>query len=805
MAPQARSKGMPFWASLAEGIRAGLKGSSSVTMNRRAGAAEFADWADANHIVLGDGKDDAENVVREFTKTLDVHKRRNGELNKQGEACIVMAAELCKLAKNPVQKVETTWAAAVADVAAKMKGPKKKQPAPTAPEPALTVAAPPPEPVTPTEEPMAQRNEEPEDDLNDAAEDPGEVEEQEQEEEGGAEEDAPPRRRAARPPPVRIQYVQAPRAARPAARVAAPRSSAIKAIMPRPEKIRLYKRNAIGKRELIEDFTVDEIGDMKLEQFIREYIDPQYANDGVDTEYIAYELDPRNGAEKSPASTITIHATPQQESQDPFSNARKAMGLVQEMQGMMAPVVQPQTSPIIEDAKRKAAAGGDMQGMFMLMMMERMQQSQAPSNNGQTELIMKVLDRMDRLERGGGPSRDAGPSFGPPQGFGGFAPPPFQFVPPPPPVATGSDKLLDLAMAKLAQPPPSLADSIKDLMALQTLMQPKNGDNAEVTALKVQVAQLAAGGARAPAGSLEAGMETFEKMLTMQKAVATQVGGGSDVGGFFKSLISPEVGKAIAGIVQQAQANKAPPAPVAAAPAAPPPPRDYNRPPVPLPQAVNDAEKMFLLAQTSDVQVTRFVDLLQAMWLSGDPYYQKLLTPALEALNKAEESVQFLNEPRKLATLLVHEIRPQLASPAFVDACLAAMAMRAGVERLPATLTSTQGKWTFNGQDIILQDTVATPIPLTQPLHPAVASGAVPAAVPSQSREEREKELGIVREQVAVAVVEQVAVAAPVAVEPVVVPASEQVIEAPVAHVEVIEPPMVRELVPVHAESSPSA
>jgi len=155
-------------------------------------------------------------------------------------------------------------------------------------------------------------------------------------------------------------------------------------------------------------------------------------------------------------------------------------------------------------------------------------------------------------------------------------------------------------------------------------------------------------------------------------------------------------------------------------------PRDPNVPPKPVPQAVADAEKVFMLAQTPEVQTQRFVDVVQAMYLSGDPFYLKHLNPALEDLNQADQSVEKLNIPRRTTFQLVAAMRPQLAKPEFVDACIAAMAVRAGAE-LPVTLTSTQGKWTldYSGNVLMLEALGAKPVVESQP----VAAPTPPAPV----------------------------------------------------------------------------
>lgn len=800
MAP--RSKDMGHWALILDGMKKELRGQGAAVTARRRGAAEFVEWATKEKVLPNFDPTEVEHIVTNFSDTLTVHLRADGTLNKQGEACLVMARELLQKSMEAtktvvVEKVDAKWEDVVATIAEKKKPP--KAPKPTAPEPAVTTAAPAPPPTEEPEEQMAKRQQEeqPEEEQfeEDGVQASGEDEDEPQEEpEDEPQEELQPPPRRQRPPPV-VRYVErAPARGHKRAESAVGggvRSAALKNLLPRPEKIRLYKRNEMGKRELIDDFTLEEIGDMKLEAFIREYVDPKFSNEEGDfTEYIAYPVDPRTNKDQLPPSSIQIRLQPQgPEAPNPMNQLRQAMGMVQELQqtvGGMQQQQQPAQNPLLQDAMRQKAAAGDMQGMFMLMMMERMQQ---PANNtgSMEQLLMKVLDRMDRMERGGGsgsPSRgnDFGPSFGPP-------PMPFGYPPMPmaaPPQDTGGSKLLDLAMARLAEKPPSLADSVKDLLALQTLMQPKSNDSSELAALREEIRRLAGGNVKP--GSLEENLANFEKMTTMAKSISTQIGGGSDVGGFFKGLITPEVGKAIAGIVSQAQGKVVAPAAAQAAPPPQPqpPPRDFNRPPMPPPDSVKNAVAMFGIAQTPEVQAQRMVDVLMAMYLSNDPYYLKVLGPALEDLNKSDQSVEFLKGPRKLLTQMLMELKKDMARPEFVDAVLAALALRAEAP-IPATLLSSQGKWFFNGTDVVMLENakavdtqqpvpVTTFTPPTGPMHPDVVAGVAPAVL-SPPREE---------------VVKLVEVVEPVKVEA--APAA-----SPPINITTIEP--LRETVPVETRS----
>ena len=522
--------------------------------------------------------------------------------------------------------------------------------------------------------------------------------------------------------------------------------------MPRSEKVRIYKRDEMGKRVLIDDFSLDEIGSMPLAIFVKDYLHEEYGNEQSATKYEFYELD-RNGREKAPPGEVNLAPVAgghnQQQNDDPLHGVRRAMDVVGELQHFMQPG---QKNPMLEAAQQRALGSGDFNGMMMMMMMEKLMSG----SGGQNEILLKVLDRIDRLE--GGKRGTQAPDFGPGPGF---FPPPMPFggpFGPPPPVReerhSSSDKLLDMALAKMANPP-TLADSIKELMALQNLMQPQRNDSSEVQALRAELRQALA---TAPKGGIEDSLANFEKLTTIVKSVAPQINGndssGSGVAGFLKGIFSnPEVGKAIGGIISGAQSQASQQA-VQAQPVqqvAPqhmaqqhmaqpqpqqlqqPAPRDPNLPPQPPPQAVLDAVRIFRFAQTPEVQAQRFVDVALAMYTSEDPYYLAVLNPALADLNKADQHIDYLRTPRKVTMSILANLRSSLATPDFTDACLAALAQKVGAE-LPQTLISTRGKWSLeNGEVKMLEEVGAKPVPAADVLKDTQAEISAQAAQAAQA------------------------------------------------------------------------
>lgn len=664
-------------------------------MAERHGVADFVEWADRTKLPCPP-TEDVGTILTRYEESLDAYKGPRG-LSKKGKTALKMAGQLLKMGKAP----------AFADAFVE-----KTTDPEVPPEPKSEPAAP--------DEPTTEENEMPKqpppEDYDDELEDDEADEEAELADDEPEEEEAPPRKRKKGPPQQRIVVQLPPQRRAPVAR-AEPRSAGVRGILPRTEKIRLYKRDELGKRQHIEDYSTEEIGNVPFETFIRNYVDPNFRNDTGVTEYIGYELDARTGREKMPPSVVTIESDVQEEQPDAFGQVRKAMGLITDLQQVAAPTTPP-NNEMLRRAQSNAAEKGDLNSMMMLMMMERLMGG-GSSQGAQGELLLKVLDRLDKMER-----RNAGPpmggdfggrnsEFGPPPGFG-FPPPPMYMPPPPPmpppqPVGYSSlEKVVELAVAQMVKPPKSISEQVQDVVALRQL----TGSGDEVSQLKQQLAmlqaQVAGGGTKAASG-IEDSLANFEKFTTIVKSVAPQVTGGDEgAGGFLKGLFTSEVGKVLGDVLAKAATTQA----QAQQPAQPQPtqqqaaPQQSQQQPQ-IPPAVLEAVKVFGVAQTTEVQVQRFVDVLFAMYASGNERYRRILTPALEGLNKAEESVDALSLPRRTAMSLVMEMRPQLATPEFVDKAIAALAMRAGVEKLPDTLLRTNGKWTVDyAGNVLLLETV---------------------------------------------------------------------------------------------------
>lgn len=592
------------------------------------------------------------------------------------------------------------------------------------------------------EEAMAQQ---PVDDVEPAPQDEVYEDEVEQQEEVVVEK---PRRPAARVVErVIVQQAAAPRRSKRMQHGAQPqpRRTLDSALGGATERFVVNVRTADGRRERIDEYTMDDVGDMSFKDWLQEFIDPDYGDESGTTRYEINRIDVRTGREVPPTHAIVINSGRTQPQQpDPFSQVHRALNLVNELRSSSQG--NDPMNPMLQAAQQKAVASGDMQSLMMLMMMERMMKPQSDN------LVVQVLDRLDKLEG----KRHAPADFGPPMSMAPMPPmpPPPMFIPPPPPPQAES-KLVDLALAKMANPP-SLADSVKELVALQQLMG--GGQQSQllgvVQQLATEVAALKAGGGAK--GGLEDAVATFEKVGTVVKALAPQMGGSESagIGSALQNIITPKLGQALGDALasglekQKAAGQPQQPAPAQAAqpqqPAPPPapPPRDPNKPPSPVPQAVREAAIALNVAQTDPVRIERFVDLVQAMFLSQDPYYGRMLQPALEGLNEAEKGVERITPARRTAFLLAAEVLPSSATPEFADAVLVALAKRFNVT-LPRTFTETQGLWLIDARGelvwrsgkppvVLLDGSVAVPQEQAPQAAPPPAPPPTPAPAPAQ-------------------------------------------------------------------------
>lgn len=702
------------WLALGYRITNGeLKGSGVDKVRGRRSVNEFCSWADINAVPFPVPAGQRAELLEKYRVTLDGLKTASGELNKDGKSALSWAEELMKRSPNP-------------------------EPA----QVSVTGAVAPPE-----EDPeMAKNTDDTEleqDDIDaelEEAEEDGAAEEDEEEE--VEEEEPAPKRRRPRAGGVPI-IVQMPRSAgRQQGRQSrrAEPTGKVSKLLRGEEKVRIFKRDERGKRVMVEDYTLGDIGNMSLQEFVEEVVHPRFRNDDVPfTEYMVFQVDPRTDDVRPPASTIRVEdedAQPQAASNDPFVTVDRAFSLIDRLNHRQQQEA-PKRDPAFAAIRDKAANSGDLNSLLMLTMMERLF-SQQPARSHDAELVMKLVDRLDRLE---GKTPGAGM---------GMAPMPSWPAPPPapPPQSHVADRVMELAVAQMVKPPPSLLDQAKELATVRTVF---GGGNDDAAALRAELAQLRAqlaGGKRGD-GFTDA-VESFEKIVTTVKNIAPQIGaeptsGVGGLAGFFRGMLTPDVGKAIASAITGAQqaAQQQPaqqpkgPTTTTVGPVSPqatnPPPRDPTKPPNPPPPAVAEAAKQFRAIQTPAAGAEKFADFIVTLVLSGDPYYQSMLEPAMTALQAPEVTVETLKPVRALGMRLLSDLRPEWTKPEFVDAAIAALASKNGME-LPKALTDTRSRWTllYDGT-VLMLDTVAKEVAPEVPAPPpaTLPPGEYPRAEPT--------------------------------------------------------------------------
>lgn len=542
--------------------------------------------------------------------------------------------------------------------------------------------------------------------------------------------EVPPSRRRA-PAAARVQPIMV---AMPAQRqrrvpVAAPRPK----VLPRSEKVRVYKRDG-GKRVYVNDYLTDDIGTQPLQVFLKEYVDPEMGDASGRTEYEVVEVDTQ-GRDKGMASRVIIESAPSHTANDPLEQLRSAAQLVQELKEGERENLHEQQE-LLTEAKKKALSGEavNMNQLMMLMMMEKMM----GGGQGKDDTLLKAAELL----------RQRGPNFQAPlSGFSGDTfngPPPFQqpppwamMPPPPPPVpqSHATDKLIDLAIARLAQPPPEpkgLADTLKELAVLREFMG--GGATSEVTSLRAELAALRQKlDTPKEVGGIENALASFERLSTVVQSLAPKLNMGG-LTGALQNILTPRLGEALGNMLASgidpkqpaqppqgqaqaalpAQTQPTPPSTPAPQPAAP--TQQLNEQP---PAIVIDAVKALQIAQTHEVQVQRTVDLLQALYNSGVKRFVDTLEPALKELMQAR-----FDAPRRVVYFIVADVRKELATPLFTDAVLAALITRAGAD-VPEDFARNAGKWTFtrDGHTVI-------------PSVEAVPAQAVPEVTPTANAEE---------------------------------------------------------------------
>ena len=699
------------WLELGQHITSKeLKGAGAEKVRARAAVNTFCSWATQQAIpfpVPLEQRDTVKTRFEEYAATLPL-KKSDGEWSKDGQATLAWAHELLrrKLQEEPVS----------------VKGN-----------------------VTPPEDEMRdeeqeQEGEETEDELEEGEEEGDEEEELEEERPRKA------NRRVVRPARETI-VVEVPRAARGRRETRTVRerdgaAPARKLFGRQQGAIRIYVKDATAKLQHIEDYEPKDLGGGSVKEFIENDIHPRFYLEGEPfTDYVAVLLTPR-GDESDTRERVRLE-NPEEEAprNDPFSSVKQAFSTFRELQQQVGGPEEKE-SAALKLMREKAKESTDSSMMMMLAFMEMMQKNQT---RGMDPLMRELLERMDRAEQ-----RERELNRPPPM------PMPMHH-PPPPPESQLSSRMMELALAKFAQPAPSLMEQAKDLATVRMALG-DGGSNPQLLQLQQQVTALqnqllAQSGGRSADGFKDA-LTNFEQVMTAVKSFAPQIAGneastgGGGLVGFLKGILTPDVGKAIASVVtrggEQPQGQQQVPQqpPQQAQQQLPPPQQQPQQPPQPqqrqTPPAVIEARNHFLAAQTPPVRAEKFADLITQMFLSQQ--YTDILNPALEALQKDPIGVEELKVVRKLGMNLVLEMKPEWARPEFVDSCISALAAKLAAP-VPPVLVATRGRWTFAmetgegrmpGWEVFMLDTVAREVkpevPAPKPIQ--LTSEVPPEALP---------------------------------------------------------------------------
>lgn len=543
-----------------------------------------------------------------------------------------------------------------------------------------------------------------------------EIEEQGQEEEGGEEEEAPeeeeqPRRtsrRAEAPPRVVYVAAPAPRGRPPGSRDSYPRNQpqraspfgGTKSVLPRSPRLRLYKRSG-GQRVYIGDIDAADLGG-SVHEYLRSEIDPEHGEADGRTTYMVYELDSNNNERGTPVSiTIEVPVENPQQSNDPFQTVRRGLEFMNEFRQLQAEQTAPQ-SEVLQEAKRKAAAGSDMNSLMMLMMMERMMGSAKPND----EVLIKLINELKPQQQ---TNQLANLPPMPPMPQMMMAPPP----PPPPPQDDTMKTLVAKLVERSLEPPKPQPDFLQQMMLMKQLgllggNEAPSSMEQKLAAIEARIAQASASGI----GGLEGYVSMFEKMRDMVKTLAPQVNAGGFMGavqGFLTPELTRVVGNVIAGGIAQATAPRQPapqipahvqvqqPSPIAPAqlPAAPP-----SNP------LIDNAVAQVRAAVGETAQVNATVDLLLAFY--NDPRFNPQIETASQAMLKGD-----LGPAKAALTQILQQARVDLANDAFVTKTLHEVIRRLG---------GTPPK-----EEVKAEDPKVEEVPAAEPLPPTVTVGGAAA------------------------------------------------------------------------------
>lgn len=480
---------------------------------------------------------------------------------------------------------------------------------------------------------------------------------EEYEEDGRDEEvvdEAPPSRRRIKAAPVpQVVYVQTPPPARgrpPGRADGYPRASprtATQRLLPRSDKLRIYKRMQGGKRSYVNDYTVDDIGVGSLHKFIKENVDVEVGDPSGVTTYEVYEVD-GNDKEKGSATPITIESGLRQPQDESITQARDALGLLQDLREMEEQRTA-KSNELLDEAKKKAVNGGDMTSLMMLMMMQQMQGGNNRNNDG--DVALKIIERLRGNSSHIGDLAVALPPL----------PPMPAYVPPPPAENTLAPVVTQLLAAQLAPKQEKTAvDFMKEMAIIKEMFAPPPRDSELTTLLKILIERTATPPQQQ---GIEGLVGTFGKIREMVTTLAPQMNAGG-LTGALQSIITPELGKALGNVIASGIDKAKPPVPPA-------PVQQATAQPHVLPDSVRARVVALHQAHDEQTQVSSTVALLHEMY--AVPTYSAKLDPALKALLSSN-----VKPAQVLLSELLREVRAELNTPVFINKVISALILSAG-------------------------------------------------------------------------------------------------------------------------------
>lgn len=432
----------------------------------------------------------------------------------------------------------------------------------------------------------------------------------------------------------------------------APPQSAVSKLLPKNDKIRVWKRTDGGRRTFVQDYTVDEIGGGSLPKFLKEYVAPTYGDPSGTTVFEVFEVGP-DDKERGQPSSITIETEPTDGGHDPLQPARSALNFIEDVR-QLEEQRRGHSQEMLDEFKRKAVGSGDMNQMMMLLMMERMM---GGSGGSPEQLALKLVER---LQQGAGGAAVAPPS-----------------IPMGPPPSSALDKVVEALLAnslKPAPPPKTLIEQMGELKMLMSVLSPPVPVAPVVPPELITLLSRMNEKLDKPRGGLEEAVGTFDRLKNIVKTLAPEVNAGG-VTGALQSILTPELGRALgnavaSGIEKTKELQRPPEQSAVAIPTAPVP--TTATPTAETPPPIRDAAKKLAEERDETKAQGALVELLQAMY--AEPSLAKRLDEPLGMILAGN----YTPARETLKEILLSAQRADLTTPIFIDRALALLITRAG-------------------------------------------------------------------------------------------------------------------------------